>query len=80
MGVKSISPVRESPSIPLGKNPVAHRAMPGTSMAAPHVTGIAALVAQETGLRGLPLYQELRNRVLNIGGDPRDIGHGFIRV
>lgn len=62
------------------KNPVAHRAMPGTSMAAPHVTGIAALVAQETGLRGLPLYQELRNRVLNIGGDPRDIGHGFIRV
>ncbi len=53
--------------------------MDGTSMATPHVTGVAALVAQETGFRGLDLYRELSRRSLGLGNGG-DFGNGLIRV
>ena len=51
----------------------------GTSMATPHVAGIAALVAEETGLRGLALYRELRRRARPLGAR-RDFGNGLVEA
>lgn len=51
----------------------------GTSMATPHVAGIAALVAQQTGARGVALYRELRRRARNVG-PYRDFGNGLVHV
>jgi hypothetical protein len=48
-------------------------------MATPHVAGIAALVAEETGLRGLDLYRELRRRAKPLG-PKTDFGHGLVQV
>ena len=45
--------------------------MQGTSMAAPQVTGTAAIVASVTGLRG----QALRDRILNSVDPKGDVGH-----
>lgn len=53
--------------------------MNGTSMATPHATGVAALVAQATNLRGLALYRELVRRSQFLG-NRRDTGNGLIRV
>lgn len=51
----------------------------GTSMATPHVAGIAALVSQQTGLRGVALYRELRRRARRIGRY-RDFGNGLVHI
>ena len=51
----------------------------GTSMATPHVSGVAALVAQETGFRGLDLYREMRRRAWSLG-NAQDFGNGLIRL
>ncbi len=50
----------------------------GTSMAAPHVAGLCALISQDTGLTGRDLYQELRRRARQQNlGDARDFGNGL---
>ena len=54
--------------------------MQGTSMAAPQVTGVAAIVASKTGLRGAAL----RNRILTTADDKGAAGYdtkfGYGRV
>lgn len=52
----------------------------GTSMATPHVAGIAALWAQRTGLRGAALRQRLLSSSLNIGQSAQLVGRGLVQA
>jgi hypothetical protein len=52
----------------------------GTSMATPHVAGIAALWAQWSGLRGMALWQKLTSSALNIGQSPQNVGAGLVQA
>lgn len=51
----------------------------GTSMAAPYVTGIAALVAAKTQLHGLELREHLMRNALDVGLTPERAGRGLAR-
>lgn len=56
-----------------------YRTISGTSMAAPHASGVAAQLAQATGLRGTPLRDALRAQsALSPLGPHADYGVGFV--
>lgn len=51
----------------------------GTSMAAPYVVGVAALVAAETGLRGAELRSHLLSHLEPLQQPPERGGGGLVR-
>lgn len=57
-----------------------HGALDGTSMATPHVAGIAALWSQVSGTQGRALWTVLTQHAQALQADMRDVGAGLIKA
>lgn len=62
-------------SVPL---PLGYRRLDGTSMAAPHVAGIAAMHIEASGARGVALWTRLQQAALRLPLGSIDVGSGLV--
>jgi subtilisin family serine protease len=65
-------------SVPVEKGSYGFKS--GTSMATPHVAGVAASLAQKTGLRGRNLWREIERTAMKLPQSAQQVGSGLAVV